>query len=129
MRSHEGRRPTGTFYASLGILGSIAFFGAHPSVVTASILYLALGDAASALAGKAWGKRRFTLWGRTRSVEGTLAGFAAALGAGALAGLPPGMALAGAAFFSLVDALPVPPDDNLWIPLLTAAFLYTIGLR
>ncbi|MBI4424093.1 MAG: hypothetical protein HY554_10225 [Elusimicrobia bacterium] len=117
MREHEASCYSGVLYATLGVLGSAVLFGHEPRVVTAALLYLAFADTASALAGLAWGRRLFTILGSRRSLEGTAAGAGAALLCGAAAGLPWPATLAGAAAFAAVDSVPVPPNDNLWIPL------------
>lgn len=127
IREKEAGRFTGTFYTSLGVLTTLLLFGMHPPIVTASLLYLAWGDAASALVGRGWGRNKYAVFGQTRSVEGTLAGLAVALGVGFLVGLTPGLMLGGALAFSLVDTLPIPPDDNLWIPVVTSAALFLLG--
>lgn len=127
IRGKEAQRYTGAFYTSLGVLGVFFFFGTRPQIVSASILYLAVGDAVSALAGKFYGAHHYRIYGDNRSWEGTAAGFAAALLCGFAVGLTPRLALAGAASFSLIDAIPLPPDDNLWIPLATGATLLLLG--
>lgn len=127
IRDKELKRYTGAFYTSLGIFAVFLFFGTRPQIVSASILYLAFGDAVSAVVGKFWGIHGYRVLGENRSWEGTAAGFAAALLCGFAVGLPARLALAGAASFSLADAIPVPPDDNLWIPLVTGATLLLLG--
>jgi dolichol kinase len=127
IRKKEARRFTGAFYTSLGAFLVFAFYGSRPSVVDASLLYLALGDAASAVVGKLWGRVRYTVRGETRSLEGTAAGLAAAVLAGFLARLSPLHAAAGALAFVAADTIPIPPDDNLWIPVATGGALFALG--
>ncbi|MBI4349682.1 MAG: hypothetical protein HY553_22795 [Elusimicrobia bacterium] len=121
VREREVHRYSGMVYTTLGVLGAAAFWGAEPRLVTAAVLSLALADASAALVGIAFGRVKFTIRGQTRSVEGAAAGFAVACLCGAWAGLPWGAVLAGAAAVTTIDCLPVPPDDNLWIPLASAA--------
>ncbi len=91
-----------------------------PAIGATALGFAVLGDAAAALVGRAFGKRR--AWGK--SLEGSLACFATCAGLGAI--LLPGRplaALAGAGVATLVEALPLPVDDNLSVPLLSAAAL------
>ncbi|MBI4678235.1 MAG: hypothetical protein HY748_11690 [Elusimicrobia bacterium] len=123
IRGKEEAHYTGFFYTSLGALLVFAMFRSHPDVVQASLLYLALGDSASALVGLAWGRHPYWILGRKRTWEGSAAGFAVALAVGLVSGLSPGLTLAGALAFSVADSVPLPPDDNVWIPVLPGAIL------
>ena len=129
IREKENDRYTGAFYTSFGIFLVFLFFGSRPTIVSAAVLYLTFGDAASALVGKLWGKRRYSVLGQIRSVEGTAAGIAVALLCGLGLGLPCAAVLAGAAAFALTDTFGFPPDDNLWIPVATGTALYLLGVR
>ena len=126
IRTKEAARYTGAFYTSLGALCVFFFFGRDPGTVKAALLYLALGDAVTAVVGRRWGAHPYQIRGETRSLEGTAAGVAVALVCGFSAGLTPAQCAAGAAVFTVADALPIPPDDNLWIPVLTGAALFTL---
>ncbi|MBI5200768.1 MAG: hypothetical protein HY925_04195 [Elusimicrobia bacterium] len=121
VREREIDRYSGIVYTTLGILGAAAFWGREPRVTAAAVLCLALADAAAALVGIAFGRLKFQIRGQTRSVEGSLAGFLVAWLCAAGAGLPFWARLAGAAAVTAIDVVPVPPDDNLWIPLASAA--------
>ncbi|MFA6317896.1 MAG: hypothetical protein WC943_10795 [Elusimicrobiota bacterium] len=123
IRGKEAAHYTGFFYTTLGALLTFALFRKHPNIVQTSLLYLALGDSTSALVGLAWGRRPYWVFGRKRTWEGSLAGFGVALAIGFVSGLPPALAVAGALAFSAADILPIPPDDNVWIPVLPGAVL------
>ncbi|MBI5208864.1 MAG: hypothetical protein HY927_02695 [Elusimicrobia bacterium] len=123
IREKESKHYTGVLYTTIGALAVFAFFRDHPRIVKASLCYLAFGDSASAVVGLAWGRHPYWIWGRKRTWEGSLAGFAAALLVGAATGLPPAMVLAGALAFCVADILPLPPDDNVWIPVLPGTIL------
>ncbi|MBI5881838.1 MAG: hypothetical protein HZB91_01840 [Elusimicrobia bacterium] len=123
IRGKEEAHYTGFFYTSLGALLTFAFFRGHPDIVRIALLYLAFGDSASAVVGLAWGRHPFWVFGRKRTWEGSAAGFLAALGIGAANGLPPVLTALGALAFSAADILPLPPDDNVWIPILPGAVL------
>ncbi len=128
LRAKEANRVTGSFYVTLGAAAVMLLFGSHPAIVTASLLYLVLGDAASAVLGRRWNAHPYVIWGHTRTWEGTLLAALVALGCGLAAGLAPWLAVGGMLAFSAVDVLPVPPDDNLWIPVFTASVLWALSL-
>ena len=103
--------------------GAAAFLGLvmPPAIAALAMADLVFGDAAAALAGRRWGKPR---WGR-KSLEGS----AACLVICALAGwaiLPgnPAAILVSAVIATVIEALPMPVDDNLAVPLATAAALW-----
>lgn len=118
VRASESDRPSGSFYASLGLLAAFTLYGFNPALVVAGVLALALGDSASPLVGLRFGWGRFTVRGATRSVDGMLAGFAVALAIGVGLGFSPLVAALAAVAFTFVDVgvVPVKPDDNFWIP-------------
>ncbi len=128
IREKESGRFTGAFYSSLGILASVYLYRGRPAAITAALLYLAFADSSSALVGRIWGSRFYNLRGEQRSLEGTLAGFAAAMICGLGVGLDLPRALLGALVFSAVDAAPIPPDDNFWIPVLCGGALALAGV-
>jgi dolichol kinase len=105
------------FLTGVGVL--LAAIAPRPIAATA-LAYLVLGDAAAALVGRRFGKRRFG----AKSLEGSLACFVCCLAAGALT-LPahPAAVLGGALAATIAEALPGPLDDNLSVPLLGAAVL------
>ncbi|OIO05693.1 MAG: hypothetical protein AUJ52_13435 [Elusimicrobia bacterium CG1_02_63_36] len=120
-RESEIGRISGIFWTTLGCLGTIALFGERPPVVCAAIAYLAFGDGVAALAGRAWGTWKWPWFGGKKSVQGSTACFAACGVSGWAAGLPPSALFVGAAAATVLELLPLPIDDNFWIPLLSAA--------
>lgn len=128
IRSKEANTYTGACWTTLGALSAFLFFGYKPQVVNAAIAYMTIGDAVSAVTGKAWGRHPYFVMGQKRTWEGSLAGFAAALACGWFLGLPPIALILGAAAFSVADNIPLPPNDNLWIPLVTGGVLVLTGL-
>jgi dolichol kinase len=112
-------RMTGIYYSAIGVFLTIACFGKRPIVVAAGLACLTFGDAAAAVVGRLLGRTRWP-WA-AKSVEGSAACLAACF-AGALAlGVPWLGALAAATAATVVEAAPVPFDDNLWIPVAGAA--------
>ena len=120
-RPAEEKKFSGIFWTSVGCFFTVMAFGDSPAIITAAVLYLAFGDGVAALAGKAWGRHVFSIRGRKKSLEGSLACFVACLIAGLIAGLPIAGVLVGAIVATVIEIMPVPFDDNLWIPLAAAA--------
>ena len=129
IRETEQRAFSGIVHTTAGCLATILIAGRRPRVVTAALLCLALGDAAAALAGKAWGRHRFL--GSAKSVEGSLACLLVCLGVGWTAGLGPLPAAGAALAATLVEMLPTTSffNDNLWLPVAAAAAAVTLGAR
>jgi len=123
IRQHEALSLLGSTYLLLAALIAIEVF---PQPVAAVALgFTVLGDAASALVGRAWGRHK--LFGK--SWEGTLGCLVTCLVWAACvthaAGLPLPITVAGAFVATLVEVLPIPLDDNLGI---TLAAGYTMKL-
>lgn len=119
----------GLAHELLGMSWSIAF---------AAYAILGLGDAASALVGVAYGRRRLP-WNRKKSVEGTAAGLVAGYFAGitmailpfAFAGHPmpllfPLVVLAGATAGALAETVPR-VEDNFMVPITSAAVMFGLS--
>lgn len=103
----------------IGVFLAVALF--PRSVVIPSILVLALADPAASYAGRRWGKRRFG--------GGTLLGSLVFLLVAVLVLLPfvgPAAAPVAALVIALVEPSPLPLDDNLVIPLVTGAVLWSL---
>ena len=123
-RTKELHQPSGIFWTLLGSLLTMGFVP-NKNVVLCSMGYLIFGDAIAALVGVSYGRHQY----RGKSLEGSLSFFLVALLIG-LFFFSPLMAFSGAVFATLVESLPLPFNDNLWIPLLSAAFLTSLlGLR
>ncbi len=100
------------------------------SIAAASLAMLMVGDGAAAVVGRRFGRTRYPF--SEKSVEGSLAFFVTGLvaaipfGAGALS-MP--VLAAGALTAAAVEALPLPLNDNLRVPLAAgAAMLLLHGL-
>ncbi len=119
LRPSERAGPVVAVHLLTGVGALLAAIAPRPIAATA-LAYLAVGDAAAALVGRRFGRRRLG----AKSLEGSLACFACCLGLGALA-LPqhPAAILGGAVAATLAEALPLPVDDNLSVPLVGAAVL------
>ena len=115
-RSWEGHRVLGSTWFAVGMVATLLLFG--QDVGGTAVLYLAWGDPAAELVGRRWGRP-----GQAKTVVGSAGCLAACLLAGVvgvgLGGLSPWAALAGAVVATLVERWSPPPDDNVWIPLLS----------
>lgn len=129
MRESERRHFSGIFHTTAGCLAAMVIAAGDPVITGAAILQLALGDAASALAGKAFGRTR--LFGGAKSLEGSLAGFAVGFASALACGVRPGAALAAALAGAAAELPATTPwyNDNLWIPVASAAVLRLVGAR
>ena len=129
MRESERRHFSGIIYTTAGRFAAMLIARGDPVIVAAAILQLALGDSASALAGKAYGRTK--LFGGRKSLEGSLAGFAIGFAAALACGVRPGAALLAALAGSLAELLPTTPwfNDNLSIPIASAAVLRIVGAQ
>jgi len=126
-REAEASRISGVLWTSLGCAATVVLFGGRPMLVALGLTHLALGDAAAALAGKSFGRFRVSILGKTKSLEGSLACFFVCFAAAKLIGFDLRICAASAAAATLVEALPVPLDDNLWIPLASSLTAYLLA--
>ncbi len=123
LRPRETTGLTGATTLALGFLIAGLLFA--PRFAGAGILFAGVGDAASALVGRAWGRTRFP---GGKSLEGSLAFLLAAFAAGWVApGIPVLTAALAALVTTLVEALPSAIDDNLTLPLAGAAAAWAAG--
>jgi phytol kinase len=63
----------GTVYFPIAFAGIIYLFWEQPILIVASLMPMTWGDAQASLVGQRVGHHRYTIWGRTRTVEGSLA--------------------------------------------------------
>lgn len=123
IREHERLSLLGSTYLLLAALIAVEVF---PLPLAAAALgFTVLGDAMGALVGKAWGRHRVF----NKSLEGALGCLLACLAWAAVvawvAHVPWTILAAGALAATIVEALPIPLDDNLGI---TLAAGYTMKL-
>lgn len=139
-RPHEDFPWSPVLYTASLILIGLAhqLFGLSWAIAFAAYAILGLGDAASALVGVAYGRKRLP-WNRKKSVEGTVAGFAAGFMAGAVmasipyafsaVAIPPALfvvLVAGAASGALAETMPR-VEDNFVVPLVAAATMWALA--
>ena len=129
IRETERRHFSGIFHTTAGSLAAMLIARGEPVIVGAAIGSLAFGDAAAALVGKTFGKRK--ILGGQKSLEGSLACFAVSYAVTIGVGVRPGAALASALAASVVELLPTTGffNDNLWTPVAAATVLRMFGVR
>ena len=126
----------GTVYFPLSFVLIVFLFWQQPHLVVASLMPMTWGDAMAAVLGARYGQFRYTLWGSTRSLEGSISMFLFAFTATFLVLwlFPPlglGVSLLYALIVSVVTTLveAVTPWhlDNLTVPLVSAVTLYLLA--
>jgi phytol kinase len=71
----EDQGNLGTVYFPVSFAALIYFFWSQPVLMVASLMPMTWGDAMAAISGRRYGHYHFTVGGRTRSLEGSLAMF------------------------------------------------------
>ena len=132
IKPREKRSPTAATYLALASLAVLFLFGIPQA--TLALVFTALGDPAAGIVGTRYGRLRVRALGQRpggKSVEGTLAflGVSAAAAtalwaAGVYGTLWP--ALVGAAVAAIVEFLPIPVEDNVTVPLASAAVMWLL---
>jgi dolichol kinase len=113
---------TAPIFHALGIALTLLIFPTR--IGYAAIAVLTLGDSSASILGKRFGKTKIP-FNRGKSVEGSMIGLVFAF-LGSLLFVDPVTAIVGAAAGLLIEALPLPLDDNLLIPLAAGASMYLI---
>jgi len=123
------RSNLGTVYFPLSFVVIIWLFWDRPALLVGSLMPMTWGDALAAVLGRRYGRRRYTVLGATRSLEGSLVMFLtsslatwvalALLGGGS----PLGLALATAAGATLAESISPWGLDNLTVPAASALAL------
>lgn len=122
LRRKEARRITGATTLAVGFtLAAVVLPG--PAAM-AGILSAGIGDAAAATVGRRWGRHRYP---GGRSLEGSGALLAVVLVVGMALGLGPVAAFALGAAVTVLEGLPLPLDDNLYLPIVAAAVFHALG--
>lgn len=122
-RRWEHRRVLGSTWFSLGMLASFLLFGRDAGGL--AILFLAWGDPAAEVVGRRWGRQ-----GEGKTWIGSMACLVACLMAClvgvSLGGLSLWAALAGAVVATSTERWSPPPDDNLWMPVLSGLTMVAV---
>ncbi len=120
MRRSEKQGLTTSTYFMTATLFVVAAFPKHIAVL--SILFLSLGDPAAAMIGRRFGEVK--IWGK--SLEGFLGCFQVCFLV-ALPFVPPHLAGIGAFAAATAELLPLPVNDNIRIPIISAIVLLAAG--
>jgi dolichol kinase len=134
-RAWEDRQVLGSTWLAVGVLATLLLFGRH--VGGTAVLFLVWGDPAAELVASQWrrvagGERRgpSTQDGSGKTVVGSLGCLAACLVAGGvgvgLGGLELWAGIGGALVATLVERWSPPPDDNVWMPILSGLAVLAI---
>jgi dolichol kinase len=121
IRSHEEEHLLGSTYFMIAALLSVLAF--DDTIAIAALTFLIIGDTVAAVVGKKYGKPLY--WGK--SPHGSLACFVACLliGAGLLDNQ--WVVLAGAVAATVAEALPVPMDDNMRVPIVSGLVMQLVA--
>jgi phytol kinase len=71
----EDRGNLGTIYFPISFTAVVYYYWSQPVLMVASLMPLTWGDALGAIIGQRYGHHNYTVGGRTRSVEGSVAMF------------------------------------------------------
>ena len=124
-RDSEVMKPSGIFWTLLGSWLTIFVFPER-RIVLPALGFMAFGDTAAALGGQKWGKHPWPKNPR-KTYEGS-ACFAAVSAVWALFFLRWPAAIPGAVAIAWLESLPLPYNDNLWLPVVGAFALSVLNL-
>jgi glycerol-3-phosphate acyltransferase PlsY len=127
LKKEEGFRPTGTTYLLLASVVVFLLFDKYVAIT--SLLFLSIGDLVATVIGEEYGRPALF----SKSLEGSLACLVLCLLIGGLMTrisptIAPAVAIVGAVSATIVELLPIPIDDNLTIPVLSAGVMTLAAL-
>jgi len=123
MKTREARSPTGVAYMLAGSTLALLLFS--QPVAVAVLYFIALGDPAAAVVGKAVGRVRIY---RARTLEGSAVMFVVCLALGRFfADISWSAAAVGALVAALAELYSGQIDDNLTVPVLSGAAIMSLG--
>ena len=121
IRSKESKDFIGATYILTGSIITISLF--DKSIAMAGIAFIVVGDTAGAIIGRLWGRVRF----RNKSLEGSVSFFlACCVISFIIPGIPYWILVIGALTATIVEALTFHIDDNLIVPVTSAAMMQVI---
>ncbi len=133
LREHESMDFAGASYILSASVFTILLFS--QSVAVAAISFIILGDIAAALIGRKFGKTKIRWnvgnsqvnWNNRKSLEGSLSCLLfCLLAALAVPHLPLWVGIIGALVATLVEAAPLPINDNFSVPLISGLVMHVL---
>jgi len=126
-RKAEVSQLSGIFWSLAGVTAAITLVPDYRLAIM-GIWYLAVGDGLAGFIGRTWGRHQIGAGPKTW--EGTLSCFAGCwiVGVLLLKGKIWWLPLIGATVTSLIEWLPLPLNDNFWLPPISAGVLYLFSL-
>lgn len=120
IRRHEEEHLLGSTYFMIAALLSVLAF--EEPIAICALTFLVIGDAAAAIIGKRFGRPIY--WGK--SLHGSFACFMVCFGLGALLLDEMVVVAAGALAATAAEALPVPMDDNMRVPIFSGLVMQLV---
>jgi len=124
-RESEIMSPSGIFWTLLGCWLTMVIF-TNKRIVLPALGFLVFGDAIAALGGLKWGKHPWKS-NPPKTLEGSGC-FAVLSAIWAIFFVRWPVAILGALSGAWIEARQIPPNDNLWVPLLSGAALSVLNL-
>jgi len=122
LRDHENSDLSGASYILSGATLTIAMFS--KPVALAALGFIILGDIAAALVGRRYGRIKIG----DKTLEGSLTFFGVSLCVALLVpGLSFGIGIIGALVATIIEALTLPVDDNLIVPLISGLVMQILA--
>jgi len=127
MRRQETHGLTGSIYVLIGCLLTMLLF--DRDIAVAGMIFLGVGDAFAGMIGERWGRHKIF----SKSLEGTTAFFVSSVAVGlvfqyVVLDISMMVLIVGALCAAIIELLPLPINDNLVIPLLSAAIMTALAL-
>ncbi len=121
------RSSYGELFFALGVtVSAVAFLPEHVDAYIGGLLVLGFADPLAALVGTRFGSRAYTVWGDTKSIEGSMAAAITSSGILLLMAVPVAYAFFGGLLLMIVEACTPRGGDNLVLPLIAGLIIILI---